>query len=66
MGDAPKESLSSKLFTEAGGLLGASSDLRWNLAEFNDVESLRSTEGLVEGGGMLMLERSAEAFVVSA
>lgn len=30
------------------------------------MDNLLSTEGLEEGGGILMLERSAEALVVSA
>ena len=65
VGETPKEILSSKLLTEAGGLLGTSSDLRWLLVELQVMDSLRSTEGLVAGGGILMLERSTEVLVVS-
>lgn len=66
VGEAPKEILSSKLLTEAGGLLAASSDFRTERLEDKEVDNLLSTVDLDEGGGILMLERSAEALVVSA
>jgi len=55
----------SRLLTEAGGLLARSSDRLWGRRGVREVDSLRSMPGLVLGGGILILERSAEARVVS-
>jgi hypothetical protein len=50
--------------TDAGGLRAVSSDFLIERAELIEADNLRSARGLVLGGGILMLERSAEALVV--
>ena len=58
---------SGTLFTEEEGLTVSahvSSDLRGDVIEANDVESLLSPLGFVNGGGMLTLGRSTAVLVV--
>lgn len=67
VGDEPKGLLSSPPLRDAGGLLGDSSDLRRDLMDEREDDSLPSAALCFEnGGGILMLERSAEALVASA
>ena len=54
------------LFTEAGGLVAMSSDFLTGRGGKKLADSRLSTKGFVLGGGILMLERSLEALVVSA
>lgn len=69
-GEVAKCWRSSKLFTEAGGLVGGtpgpSSERRGSLIDAREADSRRSFEGLPRGGGMLKLALPVVADVVSS